>query len=150
MTINYRITGPTIKALQATHREHGALVERDGGRLEVVHHLPMADLSDSDVVLRYPAAQWADGLVDYARELALLEGTPVALGTLRATAGRLAADELLEERQREEAVRRPLPRPTRLPRRAGRHAAPMTPDQELLEHEALLDLLEALDLQAAA
>lgn len=142
-TTALKVTGPVIKALQAA-TAHAALVEVDG-HLEVVHHLPSADLADDAIVLRHPAAQWADALVELARETAESEGTSTHLTTLRAAAARLATDELAEERARELVVHRPQPRPVPLTRRAGRHAAPQTVEQEQAEWSALLDLLEQLD-----
>ena len=141
-----RVTATHIRDLQ-TSSFTAALIEVDG-HLEVIRDLPTADLPDEAVVLRHPARQWATGLLDLARAAAEDDGTSTHLGTLRAAAGRLATDELAEERARELVVHRPQPRPVPLTRRAGRHAAALTPAQQQAEWDHLLALLEQLDLAA--
>ncbi|MEH3076185.1 MAG: hypothetical protein PGN11_05830 [Quadrisphaera sp.] len=147
MFITAKVTGPMIRDLQNAST-HAALVEVNG-HLKVVHHLPSADLADDAIVLRHPAAQWADALVALARETAEAEGTSTHLTTLRAAAGRLATDELAEERTREDVVTTPRRSPslTGLPTQlaSGRRSAAPTPEQLEAETHALCALLDQLE-----
>lgn len=138
-----RVTARHIADLQ-TSSFTAALIEVDG-HIEVIRDLPTADLPDEAVVLRHPARQWATGLLDLARAAAEDDGTSTHLGTLRAAAGRLATDELAEERAREAVVHRPRPRPVVQLHPRGRHAAPQNPATTEAETSALCQLLDELD-----
>lgn len=99
--MNAHITQDTIRALQNAHSDAALAQHQISGETVIIDELSAAlPLDPALVILRHPARQWADELVDLARETAEAEGSSTHLAKLRATAATLAADELAEETAR--------------------------------------------------
>jgi len=132
------LTATTIGALLKATAD-AALVQHADGSLDVVPSLSADPVPDTTVILRHPARQWADELVDAARDEAETRGTSTHHRVLHAAAAAEARAELAAELEREV-----VPTPP---------AAPLVPEghvlittAQLAAWAALLDELEPLVL----